>query len=163
MRRSVSTSPPTARWPTRRRDWSASSSSAADLPPDAPTVRPPDGRLPLSETPMTRLSRPPIAPLYDPAFEHDACGIGFVADAGGRNAARVLPLALRGLASLAHRGAFAADGESSDGAGIALPLEVDLLALIAGAHGPARPAVVFLFLPRGRTSARRSRELVRAA
>ena len=54
-----------------------------------------------------------IAPLYDPAFEHDACGIGFVADAGGRNLDRVLPLALGGLAALGHRGAFGADGESS--------------------------------------------------
>jgi glutamate synthase domain-containing protein 1 len=58
-------------------------------------------------------------PLYDPRFEHDACGVGFVADAGGRSRARVLPLALAGLAALAHRGAFGADGESSDGAGVA--------------------------------------------
>ena len=112
---------------------------------------------------MTRLSRPPIAPLYDPAFEHDACGIGFVADAGGRNAARVLPLALQGLASLGHRGAFAADGESSDGAGVALPLEADLLTHVAGGLAGDRPAVVFLFLPHGRTRAGRARELVRAA
>src|SRR5439155_5609606 len=62
------------------------------------------------------------APLYDPAFEHDACGIGFVADAGGKRLAEVLPLALRGLAALAHRGAFGADGASSDGAGVSRPL-----------------------------------------
>ena len=62
------------------------------------------------------------APLYDPRYEHDACGIGFVADAGGRSRARVLPLALSGLASLGHRGAFGADGASSDGAGVSLPL-----------------------------------------
>ncbi len=76
------------------------------------------------------------APLYDPRFEHDACGVGFVADAGGRNGRRVLPVALRGLAALAHRGAFGADGESSDGAGVALPLSPSMLDLISGwSHG----------------------------
>ena len=71
------------------------------------------------------------APLYDERFEHDACGVGFVADGGGRSAGRVLDLALAGLASLGHRGAFAADGESSDGAGVALPLERPILERLA--------------------------------
>ena len=61
-------------------------------------------------------------PLYEERFEHDACGVGFVADAGGRSRDRVLPpLALAGLAALGHRGAFGADGASSDGAGVSLP------------------------------------------
>ena len=72
---------------------------------------------------MPRPRRRSATPLYDPRFEHDACGVGFVADAGGRSRARVLPLALAGLAALAHRGAFGADGESSDGAGVSLPLD----------------------------------------
>ena len=67
-------------------------------------------------------------PLYESRFEHDACGVGFVADAGGRSRERVLPLALAGLAALGHRGAFGADGESSDGAGVSLPLDRSLLA-----------------------------------
>ncbi len=100
------------------------------------------------------------APLYDARFEHDACGVGFVADAGGRSGGRVLPLALAGLAALAHRGAFAADGESSDGAGVALPLSPSLRSLIAGPLGAERPAVVMLFLPRGRSAARAARDLV---
>ena len=73
-----------------------------------------------------------IAPLYEERFEHDACGVGFVADAGGRSQERVLPLALAGLAALSHRGAFGADGVSSDGAGVALPLSRSLLGLVAG-------------------------------
>ena len=83
---------------------------------------------------MATLPRPnpADAPLYESRFEHDACGVGFVADAGGRSRARVLPLALAGLASLGHRGAFGADGESSDGAGVALPLDKSLLAHLAG-------------------------------
>ena len=89
------------------------------------------------------------APLYEARFEHDACGVGFVADAGGRSRARVLPLALAGLAALGHRGAFGADGESSDGAGVSLPLDRSLLALLAGPAAAGRPGIVSLFLPRG--------------
>ncbi|HEY7522632.1 MAG TPA: glutamate synthase large subunit [Candidatus Limnocylindrales bacterium] len=96
-------------------------------------------------------------PLYDARFEHDACGIGFVADAGGRSTDRVLPLALAGLAALGHRGAFAADGASSDGAGLTLPLEPDVLRLLAGTT-ESRPAVVQVFLPRPRRERDRARD-----
>ena len=102
-------------------------------------------------------------PLYDSRFEHDACGVGFVADAGGRSRTQVLPLALAGLAALGHRGAFAADGESSDGAGIALPLDPALLDLLAGddsAVPGAGPGILSVFLPRGRATERAGRALV---
>ena len=99
------------------------------------------------------------APLYDPRFEHDACGVGFVADAGGRNGRRVVPLALAGLAALAHRGAFGADGESSDGAGMALPLSSSLRDLIAPGCAD-RPGVVMVFLPRGRKARAAARTLL---
>ena len=104
--------------------------------------------------------RPPVAPLYDSQFEHDACGIGFVADAGGRNLGRVLPLALGGLSALGHRGAFGADGESSDGAGIALPLEGAVLDGIVPGAGADRPGVAVLFMPRGRGRVARARTIV---
>ena len=109
-------------------------------------------------------SRPrrPAAPLYEGRFEHDACGVGFVADAGGRSRERVLPLALAGLAALGHRGAFGADGESSDGAGVSLPLDRSLLRLLAGDGAADRPGIVSLFLPRGRLPERRARALVEA-
>src|SRR5580765_2448248 len=99
------------------------------------------------------------APLYEARFEHDACGVGFVADAGGRSRDRVLPLALAGLAALGHRGAFGADGESSDGAGVSLPLDRSLLELLAGPAAARRPGIVSLFLPRGRGVERRARAL----
>ncbi len=106
-------------------------------------------------------NRRPTTPLYDARFEHDACGVGFVADAGGRSRDRVLPLALAGLGALGHRGAFGADGESSDGAGVALPLDRSLLELIAGPDWAVRrPGVVSLFLPRGRSAERSARALV---
>jgi glutamate synthase (ferredoxin) len=101
-------------------------------------------------------------PLYDSRFEHDACGVGFVAATERPERRRVLDLALAGLANLAHRGAFAADGESSDGAGVALPLEPALLRRIApGVAG--RPAVAMVFLPRGRQAAAEARLLVEQA
>jgi glutamate synthase (ferredoxin) len=94
-------------------------------------------------------SRPLEPPLYDASFEHDACGVGFVADARGLAPGRVLPLALAGLGALGHRGAFGADGASSDGAGLALPMEPSVLRSIApGLRGPL--GLVVLFLPRGR-------------
>jgi glutamate synthase domain-containing protein 1 len=102
------------------------------------------------------------SPLYDARYEHDACGVGFVADAGGRSRDRVLPLALAGLGALAHRGAFGADGETSDGAGVALPLDRSLLELLTGEAAVARPGIVSLFLPRGRAAERQARALVEA-
>ena len=73
---------------------------------------------------------------------------------------RVLPLALAGLAALGHRGAFAADGESSDGAGVVAPARAVACWPSSPAARPAadRPGVVMLFLPRaGRRAARRAR------
>jgi len=101
-------------------------------------------------------------PLYDARFEHDACGVGFVADAGGRSRNRVLPLTLTGLASLGHRGAFAADGESSDGAGVALPLEPALVRHLAPDFR-GRPGVLMLFLPVEEGANTRAREVVEGA
>jgi len=101
----------------------------------------------------------PRYPLYDPQFEHDACGVGFVADSSGSARVRVLPLALAGLGALAHRGAFAADGASSDGAGILLPLETPLLQLIAP-DVAGDPGVFMLFLPQDAAAAATARSLL---
>jgi hypothetical protein len=104
---------------------------------------------------IARARRDRVAPLYDPAFEHDACGIGFVADAGGKRLAEVLPLALGGLAALAHRGAFGADGASSDGAGVSIPL--DPMASRFSAGGPSRPTPTRSVARRGPVDRRSSR------
>ena len=60
--------------------------------------------------------------LYDPRRERSACGIGFVADLQGRASRELLDRALAGLAAVGHRGAWAADGVTGDGAGVLLPL-----------------------------------------
>jgi glutamate synthase (ferredoxin) len=61
---------------------------------------------------------PPKQGLYDPRFEHDACGIGFVAHIEGRRSHRVLQMGLEALCNHAHRGAVADDRKTGDGAGI---------------------------------------------
>ncbi len=58
------------------------------------------------------------AGLYDPSFEHDSCGVGFVADLSGRRGHDVVSAALRVLCNLEHRGARGADPATGDGAGI---------------------------------------------
>ena len=60
--------------------------------------------------------------LYDPRQERDACGIGLVADVRGRPSRELLDRALAGLDAVGHRGAWAADGVTGDGAGVLLPL-----------------------------------------
>jgi glutamate synthase (NADPH/NADH) large chain len=56
--------------------------------------------------------------LYDPTHEHDACGLGFVADLKNRPRQRTVELGLEILRRLAHRGAAGSDPASGDGAGI---------------------------------------------
>ncbi|MFP5266469.1 MAG: glutamate synthase-related protein [Acidobacteriota bacterium] len=58
------------------------------------------------------------ASLLDPRFDHDSCGVGFVASAKGESNHRILQHALTALSRLEHRGAVAADGLSSDGIGL---------------------------------------------
>ncbi len=57
-------------------------------------------------------------PLYNPNFEHDACGMGFVANINGTKSNRVLKLAIKGVCNVSHRGAVDADEQTGDGAGI---------------------------------------------
>ena len=61
---------------------------------------------------------PPAAGLYDPRFEHDACGVGFIARIDGKPTHQVLRLALESVANVTHRGAVGADARTGDGAGV---------------------------------------------
>src|SRR5215471_13963973 len=56
--------------------------------------------------------------LYDPLFEHDACGVGFVARLSGQPGHDIVAKAVEAVANLSHRGAVAADGKSGDGSGV---------------------------------------------
>ncbi|MEI6447446.1 MAG: glutamate synthase large subunit [Actinomycetes bacterium] len=65
-------------------------------------------------------TRPKNKGLYDPTYEHDACGVAFVAQLVGGPSHGVVERALVALANLEHRGAAGADPETGDGAGILL-------------------------------------------
>ncbi|HEX9507879.1 MAG TPA: hypothetical protein VF947_05695, partial [Myxococcales bacterium] len=60
--------------------------------------------------------------LYDPAFEHDACGLGFVATLDRGASREVVSQALQILSNLTHRGAAGCDPCTGDGAGILIQL-----------------------------------------
>src|SRR3954471_19744363 len=56
--------------------------------------------------------------LYDPAFEHDACGVAMVVDMHGRRTRDIVEKAITALLNLEHRGAQGAEPQTGDGAGI---------------------------------------------
>ena len=66
--------------------------------------------------------RPEAQGLFDPAFERDACGVGFIADMKGRKSHQIVSDALHILENLEHRGAVGADPLSGDGAGILIQI-----------------------------------------
>ncbi|MGD0162141.1 MAG: glutamate synthase-related protein [Candidatus Sulfotelmatobacter sp.] len=65
---------------------------------------------------------PPAQGLYDPAQEHDACGIGFVASIRGEKSHDILLKGIQVLLNLAHRGACGCDAETGDGAGVLIQI-----------------------------------------
>src|SRR5437868_7835011 len=87
--------------------------------------------------------------LYDPAFEHDACGVSFVVDMKGRRSHGIVEKGIAALCHLEHRGASGAEANTGDGAGILLQVPdrflravVDFALPPAGAYG-----VGLAFLP----------------
>src|SRR3989475_5141398 len=60
--------------------------------------------------------------LYDPAFERDSCGVGFVADIKGRKSHSIVEQGLQILVNLTHRGACGCDPETGDGAGVLIQI-----------------------------------------
>ncbi len=137
------------------------------MPPDAlpPNALPPNALL-ASASPPTEMrpndKRPAASPravappaaegaqgLYDPAFEHDACGVAFVADLSGRRHGEIVALALHALHNLDHRGASGAEPETGDGAGILIQVPDAFLRAVTPFALPERTAyaVGIAFLP----------------
>ncbi len=71
---------------------------------------------------MNHPATPPRQGLYDPANEHDACGVGFVAHIKGKKSHSIVEQGLLILKNLTHRGAVGADPLAGDGAGILIQL-----------------------------------------
>ncbi|MGE3843952.1 MAG: glutamate synthase large subunit, partial [Vicinamibacterales bacterium] len=96
---------------------------------------------------------PPRQGLYDPRFEHDACGVGFVAHIKGQRSHDILRKALRLLVNLEHRGACGCEANTGDGAGVLMQIpdrffreEAHRLSIDLPAAGDY--AVGMVFLPR---------------
>ncbi len=71
---------------------------------------------------MNHLTLPPKQGLYDPKHEHDACGVGFVANIHGKKSHQLVEQGLKILENLTHRGAVGADPLAGDGAGILIQM-----------------------------------------
>ncbi len=102
---------------------------------------------------------------YDPADEHDACGVGFVAAIDGAPRRQVVEKAIEALKAVWHRGAVDADGKTGDGAGIHVQLPQKFFSDYVAQIDHARPkhilAVGQVFLPRVSLDAQeRSRTIV---
>src|SRR6266498_1477744 len=83
--------------------------------------------------------------LYDSRYEHDACGVGFVADLSGRRRHDIVASALTVLRNLEHRGAKGSDPETGDGAGILTQIPDEFFRSacefpLPEPHGPWRPS-----------------------
>ncbi len=97
--------------------------------------------------------RPQKQGLYDPDYEHDACGIGAVANISGRAEHKIIEYGRQVLLNLVHRGAAGADESTGDGAGILMQMPWDFLVAEADRAGIALPesetyGVAMVFGPR---------------
>jgi glutamate synthase (NADPH) large chain len=111
---------------------------------------------------------PPKQGLYDPQFEHDACGVGFVVDIAGRKSNEIVRRSLQVLVNLQHRGAKGCEANTGDGAGILIQIPHDFLKaeckkLGIGLPAPGNYGVGSVFLPRDSYTQRWCKEIVEAA
>src|SRR5450631_659593 len=102
--------------------------------------------------------------LYDPWFEHEACGVGFVVDVKGRKSHRILQQAIEVLRNLDHRGACGCEANTGDGAGVLIQMPHAFFKEIAkkdrlSLPGPGEYASGLVFLPRNPTRRRRLAEI----
>lgn len=109
-----------------------------------------DIRARVGDEPASWFSAVPAAQgLYDPGFEHDACGVAFVATLTGEASHRIVEQALTALRNLDHRGASGAEPDSGDGAGILLQMPDAFMRRVAAVDLPplGHYAVGMAFLP----------------
>ena len=102
--------------------------------------------------------------LYNPANEHDACGVGFVAKVDGTRSNKILRMGLESLCRLVHRGALDADAKTGDGAGVTTQIphkifrrEVENLG--AKLYHDTDLGVGVMFLPRDRYKYERAKQI----
>jgi glutamate synthase (ferredoxin) len=99
------------------------------------------------------LGPPPKQGLYDPQFEKDACGVGFVVNMKGRKSHTLVEQALQILVNLDHRGACGCEANTGDGAGILMQMPHDFFKVATAKSGFKLPnqgqyGVGMLFMPK---------------
>ena len=96
--------------------------------------------------------------LYDPANEHDACGVAFVVDMHGRRSRDIVDKAITALLNLEHRGAAGAEPNTGDGAGILIQVPDKFYRAVVDFDLPAEGEYVtgIAFLPQARAEARKA-------
>ena len=100
----------------------------------------------------TKSGPPPKQGLYDPGFEHDACGIGFAVHIKGRGSHEIVRQALNILLNLTHRGGCGSEPNTGDGAGILMQIPHGFLRKACAERdlhlpSPGHYAVGMIFLP----------------
>jgi glutamate synthase (ferredoxin) len=103
-----------------------------------------------------QISAPPKQGLYDPQFEHDSCGVGFLVNIKGNKSHSIVISALQILLNLDHRGAVGCEVNTGDGAGILMQMPHGFFQKAAGQLGFKLPAsgqygVGMLFMPKNST------------
>ncbi|WP_163505592.1 glutamate synthase large subunit [Fodinicola acaciae] len=105
---------------------------------------------------------PPAQGLYDPAFEHDSCGVAFVADALGRRSHQIVAHGLTAVRNMEHRGAAGAEVNSGDGAGILLQIPDGFFRAVVDFDLPENGSYVtgLVFLPANDDDESAAREII---
>ena len=105
--------------------------------------------------------RPVQAGLYRSAFEHDNCGIGFVAHLKGKKSHNIIQRGLETLVNMTHRGAEGADSKTGDGAGVMIQIPRDFY-LMQGYSIPheGQFGTGLVFLPRDAAEAEKCKEIL---
>ena len=114
---------------------------------------------------MTLSGLPPKQGLYDPRFEHDACGVGFVVHIKGEKSHEIVEQALTVLENLDHRGACGCEENTGDGAGILLQVPHEFLKRTCEGLGFQLPeagdyGVGMVFLPDNREQRQRFSKII---
>ncbi len=98
------------------------------------------------------MKRPARQGLYDPQFEHESCGVGFVVNMKGKASHEIVEQGLQILVNLEHRGACGCEENTGDGAGILIQLPHNFLTAVAKEEhinlpAPGHYGVAMVFLP----------------
>ena len=108
---------------------------------------------------------PAAAGLYDPRWEHDACGVAFYVDIKGRKSHEIIAQGLKALKNLGHRGASGYEKTTGDGAGILIQIPQRFHRYVCGELGivlpdPGHYGVGMLFMPQDAELAEKCRDIV---